>query len=285
MRRVRGSGKLLAAAAAVTLGAWGRAAAQEPLEANPSAETAVSETGADALAPDTEASAEADASAVSDPFEGFNRAMYSVNNVFDEGFLVPAAKGYRAVTTDGMRRMLRNFLDNAESPGIFLNDLLQGKPGRAGETLARFIANSTVGVGGLIDVAAKWGVPPHSEDFGQTLAVWGVGSGPYLYLPLFGPSSMRDGVGRVFDTAADPLFWIRTNPAEIARYSRFGATALAFREPVIEAVDQLKEKSLDPYASFRSFYVQSREREIRDGVENYDELPDIGAFEEIDEIE
>jgi phospholipid-binding lipoprotein MlaA len=276
---------LIAAAAALTLGAWGRAAAQEPFGATPSAETAVSETGADALAPDTEASAEADASAVSDPFEGFNRAMYSANNVFDEAFLVPAAKGYRAVTTDGMRRMLRNFLDNAESPGIFLNDLLQGKPGRAGETLARFFVNSTVGVGGLFDVAATWGTPPHSEDFGQTFAVWGIGSGPYLYLPLFGPSSLRDGVGRVFDTVADPLFWIRTNPAEIARYSRFGATALAFREPVIEAVDQLKEKSLDPYASFRSFYVQSREREIRDGVENYDELPDIGSFEEMDEIE
>lgn len=287
MRHMRGKSLLLAAAASAALTAGGVAGAQDadaatdPVSAEGSEAPPADESGSEA--PDD--SPQDDDALIRDPFEGFNRAMYSANNVFDEGLLVPAAKGYRAVTTSGMRRSLRNFLDNAETPGVIVNDILQGKPRRAGETLARFVINSTVGVGGIIDVAAKWGIAPHSEDFGQTFAVWGIGSGPYLYLPLFGPSSLRDGVGRIFDIAADPLFWIQTNPAEYARYSRFGATAIAFREPAIEPVEQLKEKSLDPYASFRSFYVQSREREIRDGVENYDDLPDIGAFEELDEIE
>lgn len=273
---MRGKCVLLAAAAMAALSFGGLGLAQDEAATAPVAD-------ATAAAPTDDMTT--DEALVRDPFEGFNRAVYSANNVFDEGLLVPAAKGYRAVTTPGLRKCLRNFLDNAESPVTFVNDILQGKPRRAGETFARFFANSTVGVGGCIDVAAKWGTPPHSEDFGQTLAVWGVGSGPYMYLPLFGPSTLRDGVGRIMDTAADPLFWIQTNPADLARYSRAGATALAFREPAIEAVDQLKEKSLDPYASFRSFYVQSREREIRDGVEDYDDLPDIGAFEELDEIE
>jgi len=276
---------LFATAVAAALAAAGSAGAQDAgPPADLTAEGASAETpasAADEEAASADASPEDDA-LIRDPFEGFNRVMYSANNVFDEGLLVPAAKGYRAVTTDGMRKSLRNFLDNAETPGVLVNDILQGKPHRAGETIARFIINSTVGVGGLIDVAAKWGIAPHSEDFGQTFAVWGIGSGPYLYLPLFGPSSLRDGVGRIFDIAGDPLFWIQTNPAEYARYSRFGATAIAFREPAIEPVEQLKEKSLDPYVSFRTFYVQAREREIRDGVENYDDLPDIGAFEEIE---
>lgn len=263
--------------------AIGEDAGAPAAQAAPAAEPVAEEDLAPSDDPGTEVGV--GAGQIADPFEGLNRAMYSVNNVVDDGFLVPLAKGYRAVTTDGMRKCLRNFLDNAETPGVLLNDLLQGKPQRAAETVARFIANSTVGVGGCVDVAAKWGTSPHSEDFGQTFAVWGVGSGPYLYMPLFGPSSARDGVGRLFDIAADPLFWIKTNPAEIARNARFGATALAFREPFIEPVADIKEKSLDPYASFRSFYVQSREREIRDGAENYDELPDIGAFEEMDEVE
>ena len=295
-----GKRRIFAAAAIVSVGAIAPAAAEEPEAVALSAVEGAGESSAgeplpsDGSLPDSPMEetpsddgelALDEAASILDPFEGFNRAMYSVNNVIDDGVFVPLAKGYRAVTTEGMRKSLRNFLDNAETPGILLNDILQGKPQRAGETAARFIINSTVGVGGIVDVAAKWGIPPHSEDFGQTFAVWGIDSGPYLYMPVFGPGSVRDGVGRLFDIAADPLFWISTDPAKYARYSRFGATAIAFREPFIEPVDDIKEKSLDPYASFRSFYVQSREREIRDGVENFDELPDIGEYEELDEIE
>jgi phospholipid-binding lipoprotein MlaA len=226
-----------------------------------------------------------DAAGINDPLEGFNRAMFSVNNVIDDALLVPLATGYRFVTTSDMRSGLRNMLSNAGAPVVLLNDLLQAKPNRALETTARFVLNSSFGVAGLVDVAAKMGIPPHSEDFGQTLAVWGVGSGPYLYLPLFGPSSVRDGFGRAVDIASDPLTWIRTDPARYARFARFGATAIAFREPFIEPVADIKKRSLDPYASFRSFYVQSRNREIRDGVTDFDSLPDIGEYEELDAIE
>lgn len=226
-----------------------------------------------------------DASGVSDPFEGFNRAMFGVNNAIDDVLIVPLARGYRFFTNDDMRRGLRNMLSNANTPVVLLNDVLQGKPERAGETVARFLVNTVFGVAGLVDVAAKIGIPPHSEDFGQTLAVWGIGSGPYLYLPLLGPSSARDGVGRAVDIVSDPLFWIDTNAATYARYSRFGATIVAFREPFIEPVEDIKARSLDPYASFRSFYTQSRNREIRDGAADYDSLPDIGEYEEFDEIQ
>lgn len=226
-----------------------------------------------------------DAAGINDPYEGFNRAMFATNNAIDDVLIVPLARGYRFFTNDDMRRGLRNMLNNANAPVVLVNDLLQGKPSRAGETTARFLLNSTFGVAGLVDVAAKLGVPPHTEDFGQTLAVWGIGSGPYLYLPLIGPSSARDGVGRFVDIVTDPLFWIRTDPAQYARYARFGATVISFREPFIEPVEDIKARSLDPYASFRSFYAQSRNREIRDGAADYDSLPDIGEYEEFDEIQ
>jgi phospholipid-binding lipoprotein MlaA len=249
-------------------------------------EPAAGATDVEAAAADLEAAADAEeTSGIRDPLEGFNRAMYKTNNVFDDALLVPAAKVYRVFTNDDMRSGLRNMLDNAETPTILLNDILQAEFERAGETTLRFLINSTIGVGGLIDVAEKWGIPGHSEDFGQTLAVWGIGSGPYLYLPLFGPSSVRDGFGRIVDIASDPLFWISTDPAKYARYARFAATAVAFREPYIEPVADIKATSLDPYASFRSFYVQTRRREIANGVETYEDLPDIGEFEDFDEIE
>lgn len=265
---MRGTAGLIAAILALS----GAAAAQEAGEA-------------DATTADLKAAESAtDSAAIKDPFEGFNRAMFAVNNGIDDVLVVPLAKGYRFFTNDDMRKGLRNFLNNANTPVVLLNDILQAKPARAGETTARFLINSSVGVGGLVDVAAKLGIPPHSEDFGQTLAVWGIGSGPYLYLPLLGPSSTRDGVGRAVDIVSDPLFWIDTNPARYARYSRFGASVIAFREPYIEPVEDIKSRSLDPYASFKSFYVQSRNREIRDGAEDYQSLPNIGEYEEFDEV-
>lgn len=259
----------LAAAAAVTIGP---AAAQIGDVETTAAELKAAETATETAG-------------MRDPYEGFNRAMFGVNNAVDDVLIVPLARGYRLFTNDDMRRGLRNMLNNANTPVVLVNDILQGKPERAGETTARFLLNSIFGVAGLVDVAEKLGIPPHTEDFGQTLAVWGVGSGPYLYLPLFGPSSVRDGFGRLVDIATDPLFWIRTDPAKYARYARFGATVVSFREPFIEPVADIKARSLDPYASFRSFYAQSRAREIRDGAPDYDSLPDIGDYEEFDEIQ
>lgn len=220
----------------------------------------------------------------SDPWEGFNRKMFAVHLVIDDIVLVPAARAYRAVSTKKSRKGVRNFLSNAQTPNVLFNDLLQGEFKRAGKTTGRFIINSTIGFLGFADPAAKLGVSGHSEDFGQTLAVWGLPSGPYLFLPFFGPSSLRDGFGLAADTVAEPLFWVRTDAAKYARYSRAGATALARREPVIEPLEDIEAKSLDYYASFRSFYLQARRREIANGRIDYDDLPDIGEYEEFDEL-
>lgn len=220
-----------------------------------------------------------------DPWEGFNRKMFSAHLFIDDTVLVPAAKTYRAVTPRPARKGLRNFLANAGTTKTLVNDLLQGQIGRAGQTAGRFLINSTIGFLGFADPASKLGIPEHTEDFGQTLAVWGADPGPYLLLPLFGPSSIRDGFGALVDIGFDPLIYIRTDPAAYARYSRVGATALALREPLIEPLADIEEKSLDYYASLRSFYVQARRREINNGVTAYEDLPDIGEYEEFEELQ
>ena len=220
-----------------------------------------------------------------DPWEKFNRQTFKVYLFFDDYFLVPVARGYRAVTTKKSRKGVRNFLANIQSANILFNDLLQGEFKRAGQTTSRFLINSTVGFVGFGDPATKLGIPGHSEDFGQTLAVWGADSGPFLFLPVFGPSTIRDGVGLGVDFAADPLLWMRSDAAAYARYSRFGMTAISRREPLIEPLEDIERTSLDYYASFRSFYLQARKREIANGRTNFEDLPDIGEYEEFDELQ
>ncbi|MCB2112554.1 MAG: VacJ family lipoprotein [Parvularculaceae bacterium] len=222
---------------------------------------------------------------VADPWEGFNRKMFSAHLFLDRNLLVPAAKSYRAVTPKKGRRGIRRFLANLRAPGVFINDILQGEFGRAGETLGRFVVNTTIGAGGFADPAAQIGIPAHSEDFGQTLAVWGIDSGPYLFLPLIGPTSSRDGFGNVIQIGMDPLVYVRTPPANIARYTRTGVGGVSAREQFLEPLAEIESKSLDYYASLRSFYLQSRKREIANGVVDYSDLPDIGEFEEFDELE
>jgi phospholipid-binding lipoprotein MlaA len=219
-----------------------------------------------------------------DPWEGFNRKMFSAHLFMDENFLVPAAKAYRATTPKAGRRGIRRFLANIKAPGIFVNDILQGEFGRAGETFGRFVVNSTIGAGGFADPAAQIGIPSHSEDFGQTLAVWGVDSGPFMFLPLVGPTTTRDGFGKIVQIGMDPLFYVRTPPADIARYTRAGVGGVSAREQFLDPLAEIEEKSLDYYASLRSFYAQSRKREIANGVVDYSDLPDIGEFEEFDEL-
>lgn len=221
---------------------------------------------------------------VADPWEGFNRKMFSAHLFLDRNFLVPAAKGYRATTPKSGRRGIRRFLANLRAPGVFVNDMLQGEFGRAGETLSRFVVNSTIGAGGFADPAAQMGIQAHGEDFGQTLAVWGVNSGPYLFLPLLGPSSSRDGFGQLVQIGLDPLLYVRTPPADIARYARAGVGGVSAREQFLDPLAEIEEKSLDFYASFRSFYSQARKREIANGKVDYGDLPDIGEFEEFDEV-
>ncbi len=239
----------------------------------------------DEVARELEATEPVASDADADPWEGFNRKMFSLNDGLDRHVMVPAAKAYRAVTHKKQRKGLRNFFANLRTPVILVNDILQGEFGRAGETMSRFVVNSTIGFGGMGDPAERLGIEQHSEDFGQTLAVWGIDSGPYLVLPLMGPSTVRDGFGSAVDLTADPAFWIRTDPALYYRLSRAIVNLLSVREPLIEPLADIKTDSLDYYASIRSFYLQSRKREINNGRTNFDDLPDIGEFEEFDELE
>ena len=217
---------------------------------------------------DREAVAEFEAN--NDPAEPFNRAMYGVNDAIDRAVLEPVARGYRYVVPRPVRQGITNVLSNARSPVVLANDALQGETQRFGTTLGRFLLNSTLGVGGIFDVAKELGLPAHSEDFGQTLAVAGVREGPYLFLPLLGPSNPRDLVGFVAGILADPLTWLTFGNAQVAgtaSYIRSGATVVSTREGLLDTVQGVRDTSLDPYATLRSAYRQTRAREIRNTPE------------------
>ena len=201
-----------------------------------------------------------------DPAENINRATFEFNNKLDEAIGEPVAVAYREALPRGVRDGIRNFADNLNSPVVFINNLLQGEFGRAQVTLTRFVVNSTAGIGGVADVATKAGLPGHRADFGETLAVWGVGSGPYLVVPFLGPSTTRHFVGRVADVAVNPIGYLlaTTDYAWVGLVERT-VEIIDQRERLIEAVDGLKKTSLDFYASARSSYWQARLAEIHNG--------------------
>ena len=209
----------------------------------------------------------ADYMQVNDPLEPTNRNVFSINQGIDKGLLKPAAEFYRDMVPATARLGISNALNNLRTPVILLNNLLQGDLDRSVATLARFLVNSTVGMLGIADVAAELGVPPHSEDFGQTLAVWGIPSGPYLMLPIFGPSNPRDTVGLVVDVLTDPLnMWMsNTDRTELA-LSRAGVNVISQRELNLELLNEVEKSSLDFYAAIRSLYRQRRAHEISNGV-------------------
>jgi phospholipid-binding lipoprotein MlaA len=209
-----------------------------------------------------------------DPFEGSNRFFFGVNQVLDDLLLRPVAVVYRAVLPDFARDGVRNFLNNLNSPVIFANDVLQGEGDRAGDTLIRFGVNSTIGVGGLFDVAKDLGHPYHDEDFGQTLAVWGVEDGPYFYFPLMGPSSARDFTGFVVDRGFDPLTYVNWGDKDYIPIARTALNVIDLRSRNIETLDDIERSSVDYYASIRSLYRQSRADAIRNGAPSK-ELPDF----------
>jgi phospholipid-binding lipoprotein MlaA len=199
-----------------------------------------------------------------DPLEPLNRRMFVVNDGLDTLVLRPAAEAYRIFIPPEIRTSVRNMLGNLRSPVILLNDVLQGETQRAGTTLGRFVLNTTLGVGGLFDVATGYGLPGHGEDFGQTLAVWGAGEGPYLFLPALGPSNPRDLVGTGVDAVSNPFTWISGGAwLDTATAARIGLQVLDTREGLIEPLDALRQGSLDPYAALRSAYRQRRAAEIR----------------------
>ncbi len=195
-----------------------------------------------------------------DPIEPTNRVFYKVNDALDTAILAPAARAYRFVLPAPVRTGIHNVLDNLGSPVRFANDVLQGKPLRAGDTAVRFVVNSTFGLAGLIDVGKRVNIPGHDTDFGLTLGHWGVPEGPFLYLPILGPSSPRDAAGFGVDIAMDPFTWVGrgTTAATVGTWSRTVAGALDTRSDLLDPIDQIKKTALDPYATFRSLYRQNR---------------------------
>lgn len=199
-----------------------------------------------------------------DPLEPLNRGMSFVNDGLDTLALRPAAEAYRIFIPPELRISVRNMLGNLRSPVILLNDVLQGETQRAGNTLGRFVLNTTLGVGGVFDVATGFGLPGHGEDFGQTLALWGMPEGPYLFLPIFGPSNPRDLLGTGVDAVSNPISYLTGGELlEAVTSTRIVLQALDTREGLIEPLDALRRGSLDPYAALRSAYRQRRAAEIR----------------------
>jgi phospholipid-binding lipoprotein MlaA len=217
-----------------------------------------------------------------DPLEPVNRAVYGFNEGLDILVLRPAAEVYRGAVPTPVRMAVRNFLLNLTSPLLVANELLQGDFDGAQVAFSRFLVNTTLGLGGAFDIAGQYrGLHYDYEDFGQTLAVWGVPDGPYLVLPVLGPSNLRDAVGLTVDTMADPVnIWANNTDNTGAMTARAGVTGVDTRTELIEAVDDLRRNSLDPYASARSLYRQRRAVEISDGNGGGIEFPEYEDFDE-----
>ena len=194
-----------------------------------------------------------------DPYEPFNRGVYRLNDGIDRAVLQPTARAYRAVLPGFVRTSIGNVLSNVGDVRNALNKTLQGEFRAAYVDVGRVLMNSTLGVGGMFDIASAAGVEKHNEDFGQTLGVWGFEGGSFLMLPLVGPSSARDVLGRLVDYAADPLTYAGVGVA--AR----GAEAIDTRSQLLEAGALLNAAALDPYLFLRDAYLQRRDALVRDG--------------------
>ena len=197
-----------------------------------------------------------------DPLEGVNRAIFSFNNIADKIVLEPVAKGYKKLPSP-IQSGVGNFINNLKLPLAALNQLLQGQGKNAAESTGRFLVNSTIGVFGLIDVAENIGLDQKEEDFGQTLATWGVGDGFYIVLPLFGPSNLRDTTGMVMTMMTDPINAYAVTQGEAwAIPVRTAANAIDQRSQIIDEVNALRDNSVDYYAAVRSSYYQNRKAAI-----------------------
>lgn len=210
-----------------------------------------------------------------DPNEKQNRAMFKTNQWLDRNFVYPSAVAYAAVVPLPARDRVHDFLMNLDLPVTFANDVMQGEVDRAGDSFQRFVINSTVGVGGLWDPASKIGIPNHYEDFGQTLAVWGVPDGAYIMLPMFGPSNPRDLTGRVADFYLDPFGYTKFGGHLWVRGVRTYGSYLDLRARNLNTLTGIERGSIDYYASVRSLYRQSRKDAIANGHSDSKDLPDF----------
>jgi phospholipid-binding lipoprotein MlaA len=215
--------------------------------------------------PPSDKDARADYNETNDPLEPTNRAIYAFNNGLDTVIMRPAAQAYRYLIPAPVRGGIHNVLSNLGTPVQLGNDILEGKPRRAGDTTMRFLINTTAGVLGIFDVAQGWGYPDHDSDFGMTMALWGLPEGPFLFLPVFGPSDPRDAVGLGVNAAMDPFTWVGQGTAVRALdWSRIAMNGLDQRERHLDDIDSIKKTALDPYATFRSLYRQHRRAQIED---------------------
>jgi len=208
-----------------------------------------------------------------DPLEGFNRAAYAFNDDLDRVILKPLATGYQKLVPEPINNSVTNFFSNLDDVVVLVNDLLQLKLEQSLSDLGRITVNTTVGIGGLFDVASHMDLPKHNEDFGQTLGYWGVGSGPYLVLPFLGPSTVRDGLALPVDWQLDPLVNIEDND------TYWGAIALRTidsRAGLLRASRILDTAALDPYTFMRDAYLQRRQNLVYDGN------PPTSAIDEFD---
>jgi len=211
-----------------------------------------------------------------DPWEPFNRVVFQFNDDFDNAFLKPVAKGYQAITPAPVDRGITNFFENLADVRNTVHNALQFKMARAATSVGRIVVNSTLGVLGFVDVASNMNMPRYNEDFGQTLAVWGLPAGPFVVLPLLGPSTGRDTVGLVGDWYTDPITYV--NDEGVAR----GIKALRIidrRADLLAASKVLEQAALDPYSFVRDAYLQRRHSDIHDGNPPLQELDEAEAVE------
>jgi phospholipid-binding lipoprotein MlaA len=208
-----------------------------------------------------------------DPFEGPNRAVFAFNEGFDKVLLKPVATAYKKIVPDPARQCVGNIFANVNDIFVSINSLLQGKVGDAVSDACRVLVNTTVGVAGCFDVASSWGLQKHNRDFGQTFGKWGIGPGPYLVLPILGPSNFRDGIGTAIYTYLDPVWRVRNVPVRNVLVS---VRAVNTRADLLTASDVLEEAALDKYSFVRDAYGQRRQGMIDDGDNKPDKHSDAG---------
>ena len=213
----------------------------------------------------------------SDPLEPFNRSVFRFNDGVDRAILKPVATAYRDVTPSLLRAGVTNFFGNLADVWSLVNNVLQLKPKESVETMFRVGVNTTIGLGGVIDVATEMQIEKHPEDFGKTLGYWGVESGPYVVLPIFGPSTLRDSVAKIVDIKADIVSGIQTNST---RNTLIVLRGVDTRSKYLGAGDLLDQAALDKYTFTRDFYLQRRRslaEPVSSEVEERFDLPEVGA--------
>jgi phospholipid-binding lipoprotein MlaA len=215
--------------------------------------------------PPADPAARAEFERANDPLEPMNRRIFAFNLYVDDAIGKPVAKAYRDNVPKFVRDRFRDFYDNFTSPVTFVNDVLQLQTGRAAETATRFWVNSVFGMAGFFDVAGQYGLKKHKEDFGQTLAVWGVTEGPYLMVPFIGPSNPRDLSGKVVDSFSNPISYFLPPVGAWLEIVGSVIDAVDTRAGLLDPMDELRRTSLDFYAAVRSLYRQNRESDISNG--------------------